>query len=668
MPNSARWVFFVVVSLAAVVSDATRNTARTAIAQRGGRGGFDPFGGPRSNVRLAPEEIEFDDGVAMIPDRATFKKLSYQGSEVLIDTHLDGLEFVKFQIENAASDKPEVYFINTKTHRAHMRFMRAAGLPRGGRGSDDQMRGVLVYRPLLRAPSGQPGVYTFEFEPNDSYSFQLVNIAHGLLIQKAPIFKKSIGYYPMPGAMARYRREKSLFDAADFPVYLAKDLYADIGYLPLNHAESFGRLRLMQIDERPTARDIVLYKTLPNEMPRVAGIITGVRQTPLSHVNLRAVQDKVPNAFITNAWESPQIKPLLGKYVYYKVAPDGFELRAAELEEVETHFAKIRPAKGQTPARDLSETRIRPLAEIGFSDSKSVGVKAANVAALHAFGFKKGTIPSGFAIPFSFYDAFMRHNGLYETVERMLADPELPASADRQIAELSRLRSLVRAGDWPDELLAALGQLQSSFSATTPIRCRSSTNNEDLPGFSGAGLYDSFTHDSREGHIASTVKQVYASLWNYRAFEERQFYRIDHHSTAMGVLVHAASKGEKANGVAVTTDVVYQTAGYYYLNAQVGEELVTNPDESSVPEEVLLDWFRVTDSRTLRESDRVPEGQKILSSKHLDRLRRGLGRIHARFAKLYGRSPDDKKFAMEIEFKITAEGALLIKQARPWVF
>ena len=79
-------------------------------------------------------------------------------------------------------------------------------------------------------------------------------------------------------------------------------------------------------------------KCLPNEMPRVAGVITGVRQTPLSHVNLRAIQDKVPNAFIAKAWESERIAPLIGKYVYYKVNADGFEIREATLKEVESHF------------------------------------------------------------------------------------------------------------------------------------------------------------------------------------------------------------------------------------------------------------------------------------------------------------------------------------------
>ena len=233
------------------------------MAQERGRGrrGFGGFGGGGGSAkRLDPEQVEFRDGTSIIPDRATFKKLAYQGSEVLIDTHLDGLEFVKIQIERVDTDKPQLYFMNTKTHRAHMMFMRAVGLGRAGR--EQQMRGVLVHRPLLRASTGEPGLYTFEFEPRDSFAFDMVKIAHDLLVSKMPILKKRLGYYPMPGAMRLYKTEKSLFDAATFPVYLEKDLYADIGYLPLNLAETFGRLRLMEHDERPTPRDVVLYMTL----------------------------------------------------------------------------------------------------------------------------------------------------------------------------------------------------------------------------------------------------------------------------------------------------------------------------------------------------------------------------------------------------------------------
>ena len=311
------------------------------------RGGFGRGRGSRgpSGPRLNPEQIAFKDGAATIPDRETFEKLSYQGIEVRIDTQLTGIEFVKFQIENTHTQNPQLYFMNTETHRSHGSFMNAAGLRRG----QGQMRGVLSYRPLFVAPNGEPGVYTFEFNPNDAFPFEEIQLAHDLLVAKMPSLKNRLGYCPLWGAIDIYNREKAYYDAAEFPVYFEDDLYANIGYLPLNPASSFGRLRILELNERPTARDIVICKMLPNEMPRVAGIITGARQTPLSHVNLRAIQDKVPNAFITKAWENDAIAPLIGKYVYYRVNADGFEIREATLKEVETHFADLRPPKPRNP-------------------------------------------------------------------------------------------------------------------------------------------------------------------------------------------------------------------------------------------------------------------------------------------------------------------------------
>ena len=627
-----------------------------------GRGGFRGFGGG-SGRRLNPDEVEFRDGTDTIPDRETFKKLSYQGLEVLRDTHLAGLEYVKFNVENVGTTQPQLYFINTKTHRAHMRFMAAVGLSRGG-----QMRGVLIYRPLSKAPNGELGVYTFEFEPSDSYPFEMIKIAHDLLIAKMPILKGRLGYCPLWGAIDIYQREKKLYDAAEFPVYFEDDLYVDIGYLPLNPAASFGRLRLMEVQERPTPRDIVLYKTLPNEMPRVAGIITGVRQTPLSHVNLRAIQDSVPNAFISEAWKNRKIVPLIGKYVYYKVDADGFEIRESTPKEIETHFDNLRPKKIQSPERDLSVRRIRPLDEIKFSESSRFGVKTANVAALRGFGFPEGTIPDGFGIPFYFYDEFMKYNSFYVYVETLLKDPAFRNDYDTRVSELKKFRAHIESGEMPAWMMDALADVQESFPEDTPIRCRSSTNNEDLPNFSGAGLYDSFTHHPEEGHLSKSVKQVFASLWNFRAFEAREFYRIDHLATAMGVLLHPNFAGELANGVAVTDDILYQTEGNYYLNTQVGEDLVTNPEEQSIPEEILLDWSDGRNYRIVTSSNRVIDGKQILTDEYLRELRNYLGVIHSRFRSLYKSGGGNRKFAMEIEFKITDNGNLSIKQARPWIY
>lgn len=632
-----------------------------------GRGGFDPFGGGGSSDRLAPTEIEFKDGLAAVPDHETYRKLSYRGEEVLIDTFLANLEFVKFTYDRAGTDDAQLYFINTNTHRAHMMFGRAVGLAnsRGG----NQMKGVLVYRPMLKSPSGKPGLFTFEYEPFDAYSFEMVKVCHDALLSKMPILKGNIGYYPRGnGAMAQVQRDKAKYDRAGLPVYHDEDLInTDVAYLPLNMGASFGRLRVMEIDERPSPRDVVIYKTLPNEMPRVAGIITAVRQTPLSHVNLRAIQDQIPNAFVTNAAEIDAIKPLIGKYVSYKVTPDGYEIREATEQEVTAHFASIRPAKPQTPKRDLSVTEIRPLDEVQFADSASVGVKAANVATLRTFGLPEGTVPDGFAIPFSYYDEFMKHNGLYAHIAALMKKPEF-SDREIQIAELKNLRSMIKKAEMPAAMMKSLDDLHKSFPEGTSIRCRSSTNNEDLPGFSGAGLYSSYTHKVDEGHLAKTIRQVYASLWNFRAFEEREFYRVDHFATAMGVLLHPNYKGELANGVAVSDDILYQTEGNYYLNTQVGEDLVTNPEEESVPEELLLDWWDSKNSRVMRQSNRTENGKQILTAEHLDLMRTHLGRIHAKFAKVYGKSLDDAEFAMEIEFKISADGQLVIKQARPWVY
>ena len=622
-----------------------------------GRGSREPSG-----PRLDPEQVKFKDGAATVPDRETFEKLSYQGTDVRIDTQLTGIEFVKIQIENTHMQNPQLYFMNTETHRSHGSFMSAAGLGRG----QGQMRGVLSYRPLFMAPNGEPGVYTFEFNPNDAFPFEEIKLAHDLLVAKMPILKNRLGYCPLWGAIGIYNREKALYDAAEFPVYFEDDLYANVGYLPLNQSTSFGRLRVLELDERPTSRDIVICKTLPNEMPRVAGVITGVRQTPLSHVNLRAIQDKVPNAFIAEAWENKDIAPLIGKYVYYKVGADGFEIREATFKEVERHFADLRPTKTQKPERNLSLTKILPLDNIRFTDSSGFGVKTANVAVLRSFDFPEGTVPNGFGVPFYFYDEFMKHNGFYERLENLLKDRAFQSEQDTKIAELKKFRAEIKKAEMPIWMMDALSELQSLFPEGTSLRCRSSTNNEDLPDFSGAGLYDSYTHHPDEGHLSKSIKQVFASLWNFRAFEARDFYRIDHFKTAMAVLVHPNFADEVANGVAVTDDVVYQTIGNYYLNTQVGEDLVTNPEEQSIPEEILLDWWDSNNYRVVTTSNRTTDGKRILTDTYLRELNRYLGMIHNKFSQLYGPVGRTKDFAMEIEFKITSEGKLSIKQARPW--
>jgi len=425
----------------------------------------------------------------------------------------------------------------------------------------------------------------------------------------------------------------------------------------------------MKLDKRPSPRDIVLYPTLPNEMSRVAGIITGVRQTPLSHVNLRAVQDRVLNAFIKGATKDATITALIGKYVRYEVSELGYTLSEATAAEVEKHFAGMRPKEPQIPKRDLTVKRIRPLEDIAFADSSNVGVKAANLATLRKLGFPDGTVPNGFAVPFSFYDGFMRPNGLYARAMAMRTAAGFRDDTELRMKALAAFRARIVSCKWPREMQDPIGTLRMAFPSTAKLRCRSSTNNEDLPGFSGAGLYDSFTHANPKARLVDTIKKVYASLWNFRAFEEREFYRVDHGATAMGVLVYPIYTGEKANGVAVTDDIIYQSPGRpYYINVQVGEDMVTNPEDQSIAEELLVSPSEPKDDVLVRTSNRTKDGAHILGDEHLDQLRLHLGRIQRKFRKLYKQPRSAGKFAMEIEFKITAAGKLAIKQVRPWAY
>ena len=180
---------------------------------------------------------------------------------------------------------------------------------------------------------------------------------------------------------------------------------------------------MQDLNETPGSRDIVLYDALPNSLPRVGGIITSVIQTPLSHVNLRAIQDNVPNAYIADPLSINEIASLLNGYIYYKVENDSYEIRQATLDEVNAWYEDIRPTQPQVPIRDLSFTDILPLDEITFEMSTGFGAKCANVATMRTFEFIEGTIPNGFGIPFYYYDEFMQYNNFYEEVQIMIENP-----------------------------------------------------------------------------------------------------------------------------------------------------------------------------------------------------------------------------------------------------
>ena len=608
----------------------------------------DPVG--MSPVNSAPP-LSFSDGAVSMPDLETYVEMSQLG-----DTEAHS----KIVVLDPGSERPGLVFINAKTHETHQRFLDAMGIDR------PSLSGFLTYNSQLVAPGGSRGAWYVWVSSH--ITFATTERIYSLMAANMPALRDDLYIYVPAYKEDEFEHEREQYEASRVDVVFWEDLSPRTRVDLLNPGVGFGRLRVMDPDDRPHPREVVIYATVPNELPRVAGVITTVRQTPLSHVNLRAAQDGVPNAYVRDLLKDTDVAALVGGFVRYEVTATEWSLRAATPREVDEHYESSRPPQAQTPQRDLSVRSIAPLSDVRFEDWDAFGVKAANVAELGRLGFPEGTVPDGFAIPFYFYDEFMKANGFHDRIEQILADPDFQSDFDVQDDMLDDLRDDIEDAESPQWIIDALTEMHESFPEGTSLRYRSSTNNEDLPGFNGAGLYDSKTQDpeeTEEDGIDKSLKGVFASLWNFRAFTERDFHRIGHGAAAMGVLVHPNYSDELANGVAVSFDPFYDGPGRYYVNTQLGEDLVTNPLPHSVPEELLL----LPDGNYLvrSTSNLVGRGELLMSDAQIGHLAQHLTTIHDHFEALYNPSPGEP-FAMEIEFKITSDDVLAIKQARPWVF
>lgn len=621
-------------------------------------------------------QLSFSCGTRTIPDRATFDSYSDRNN---FPGAMQTPE-VKFTITGVDTANPQLYFMNTKNYPYHYDFVvqclgwsiDLATFDRETYFSDHRknLAGSVIAHDYYEPNEAIHGIYTLEFWPTDPVVFDCVRLAYDMILEKMPFARGRLYYHASSETLrALYETERELYEASDMAVIRTEELFANVRYTPLTPGQACGRLRIIEGAGTVSARDIVVYRTLPNTLSHVAGIITEVPQTPLSHVNLKARQNGTPNAYIRNAATLPEIVALAGKYVRFDVQAQGYVLEEATVEDVNAYFDSIRPREQQSPPRDLSITAIAPLSQIGFADSDRFGAKAANVAELARF-LPDGMVPDGFAVPFYFYDEFMKYNGFYDRARAMMADPNFQRDLQTREESLDAFRKLLRKGELPDWMLDALQSMHDSFPAGTPLRCRSSTNNEDLPTFNGAGLYDSCTHRPDEGHIAKSIRQVWASLWTYRAFEERDFYRVDHMQTAMGVLVHPNYDDERANGVGITKNIYDAEWPGYYVNVQVGEDLVTNPEACSIPDEFLvadLAGVERYEIQYVRRSNLVADGNSILTKDQIFELADMMALIQNHFRTLYKVSRWDRSFAMDIEFKITTDGQLHIKQARPWI-
>ncbi len=172
----------------------------------------------------------------------------------------------------------------------------------------------------------------------------------------------------------------------------------------------------------------------------------------------------------------------------------------------------------------------------------------------------------------------------------MLADPAFNNDASLRADWLARLRAAIVAQPVAPDLLAAIGQKLRAISRSGRFIFRSSTNAEDLAGFNGAGLYESTVvpADPTADQIAEALRFVWASVWLQRAFEEREWYRIDHRTVAMAVLIQPFIDGAIATGVAITENPFKEGRRGVLINSQAVGTTVTGAIGNELPEQYLV--------------------------------------------------------------------------------
>jgi hypothetical protein len=435
----------------------------------------------------------------------------------------------------------------------------------------------------------------------------------------------------------------------------------------LNPGIGIGYLRLVSDTDRateaPSFHDIAVYEHLPKRIPPVSGIITLFPQTPLSHINLLARNRGTPNLYLPALDMLPQATNWIGKLVKLDCRGHKLLLSEATAGEADAFWKKQRSTYIELPEPDLSISGIVDLQAGGSLPSASqVGAKAAGYARL--LKQYPHYTRRGFAVPFKYYAAVANDSDVQEQIRSLLEQKD--RLSRREIRLRCRMIALaIRDADVPQELVDALRRALETHFADQRVRLRSSTNCEDLMQFNGAGLYESVGFDVKDNNkkLRKKLREVFASLWNVEAFEEREYYHIDHMRAAMAILVNKAFTDEYANGVAIT--MPFEREFTVVINAQRGESSVTNPDEGEVPESLVFkrasdDDYHVESRSSIEDVFLNSEAAHLLNE-----LKEVTITVHHA---MNTQAPEGKSVGADIEYKIMRETGglrLYVKQARP---
>jgi len=594
-------------------------------------------------------------------------ELASQGARPL-DASLPGATTVKTIVDRADDDA--TYFQDTIAFPVHRAFaVRHLGWPPGAPFVDQYLSPGRRFVLGALTHYEEPGVVAYELAPYDTAGVEMIERSYHRLADETYL-GHDLRFHPTS------EEQLALAAQLDIPVITTDELFAGITYQPLNLGETYARVHVLTAAELATTyvspRELVVLDRVPDDLTVVAGVVTAELQTPLSHVNVLSQQRGTPNMGLRGAHE--RFAAYDGRWVRLTVRAFDWEVAPVTAEEADAWFAAHRPPPTTVPAPDYTVTAIRDVDVIGPADVAAVGGKAANYGRLRDLVAAGAPlrVRAALAIPVVFYQRFVTGNAFDARIAAMLADPGFRGDGNVRKQMLDELRADMLAAPVDAADLAAIeGAVQAGFGATR-MKYRSSTNAEDLERHTGAGLYD-----SRAGAVGDprfpvdlALKTVWASLWNVRAFEERDYAGIDHAQVAMAVLVTPSFPDELANGVAITANIFDPAPGGedgFFVNAQLGEASVVQPPPGVRVDSLLYYHFHAGQPATYyTRSNLTAPGTTVLTRAQLFELGRALDAIRDGFADDYDPPSGYGALPMDVEWKLHTDGTIWVKQARPY--
>jgi hypothetical protein len=457
------------------------------------------------------------------------------------------------------------------------------------------------------------------------------------------------------------------------PTKTPSEMYEGLIYQPIVKKETYGMLRKISMDSLKNTilneHDILLIDGSPLEVAAVAGIITTAFQAPLSHLCILSQNRKTPFCAYKNAWTNTYIDALNNTYVHYTVANNSMYITPSTFAEMQAHKGVERKHINLKP--DYTKQQIIPIKNINHNSVSYAGGKAANFGELYRIKNNNSfELPSGaFCIPIYFYKNHTHVNAVDSLITQGLAEIKRDSSSTKIV--LKKIRKAIKNATISSELLLNIEKQMAEQKDAKYWRFRSSTNAEDIDGFNGAGLYDSKTGaiSDTTKPIEKAIKAVWASLWNDRAYAERQFFKINQDSVAMAILVHPAFGDEDMNAVAITKNSYREEMHGFVVNIQKGELPVVFSSNDITTEQLIIydetEYQRANKIVEYLSYSSLNNKKPLLTDAQNQQLYNALYYIknHYFYTLRNNKNKRYEAFAMDVEIK-WKNGKMFIKQAR----